>query len=334
ASSQSLYTPRNILDAYAKGTRSTDGKPGKNYWQNTGRYDIKITTAPPAKEVRGTETITYFNNSSDTLRSLVIRLILNIHKPGAARDYPVGAEYLTDGIIIDSFIANGQAYRWDNDMSATWQNVRLMRALPPHDSINLYVKWHYNVSDLSNREGMLEPTSFFLAYFYPRVSVYDDYYGWDVIDFTDQKEFYSDFNDYTLSVTVPKNFIVWATGDLQNPDEVLQPAYATKYKQSLTSSDVIRIVTPQDIQSKNITRQNEMNTWHFVARNVPDVTVGLSDHYNWDATSTVVDEAAGRRTSVQAAYLDSSRDYHYMVSWVQKDLAWLSTKWPGWPYPY
>lgn len=334
ASAQSLYMPRNVLDAYANGTRSMDGKPGKNYWQNNARYDIRITAAPPSKEVRGVETITYFNNSPDTLRSIVMRLILNIHKPGAARDLPTNDAYLSTGILIDSIVIGGRVYRWDNDNASTWQNVRLARPLAPRDSVGLYVKWHYEVSEESNREGMLDKTSFFLAYFYPRISVYDDYYGWDIIDFTDQKEFYSDFNDYTLSVTVPKNFLVWATGDLQNPDEVLQPAFAAKYRQSLTSADVIRIATPQDLQAKHITRQNEMNTWRFVAKNIPDVAVGLSDHYVWDAASAMVDEAAGRRASVQAAYIDSSKDYHYMVGWVQKDLAWLSTQWPGWPYPY
>lgn len=335
ASAQSLYMPRNVQDAYAKGTRSMDGKPGKNYWQNTARYDIRIAAAPPSREVRGVETITYFNNSPDTLRSVVMRLTLNIHKPGAARDFPAQEEYLSTGIIIDSFIADGLIYnRWDNNDASTWQTVTLRRPLAPKDSLNMYVRWHYDVSLQSNREGMLDSTSFFLAYFYPRVAVYDDYYGWDRIDFTDQKEFYNDFNDYTLTVTVPKNYLVWATGDLQNPEEVLQPAYADKYRQSLTASDVIHIATQQDLRSRNVTRQNNMNSWRFVAKNIPDVAVGLSNHYVWDASSTVVDDAAGRRVSVQAAYVDTSRDFRFMVGWVQKDLVWLSTKWPGWPYPY
>lgn len=334
ASAQSLFVPRNVQDAYAKGTRSADGRPGKNYWQNTARYDIRITAAPPARQVRGTETITYFNNSPDTLRSLVMRLFLNIHKPGAARDQPVHKDYLSTGIIIDSFIADGLSYRWDNEGASTWHNVDLRRSLNPKDSINIYVKWHYDISLQSNREGMLDSTSFFLAYFYPRVAVYDDYYGWDRIDFTDQKEFYNDFNDYTLTVTVPKNFLVWATGDLQNAEEVLQLGYAAKYKQSLISNDVIRIATQPDLRSRNVTRQNNMNSWRFVAKNIPDIAVGLSDHYVWDASSTVVDEGAGRRVSVQAAYIDTSTDFHYMVGWVQRDLAWFSRNWPGWPYPY
>jgi hypothetical protein len=59
---QELYIPRDIQQAYKKGTRSMDGKPGKNYWQNKGRYDIRITATPPSRTVRGSETIVYFNN--------------------------------------------------------------------------------------------------------------------------------------------------------------------------------------------------------------------------------------------------------------------------------
>lgn len=326
--------PRNVQEAYANGTRSMDGNPGKNYWQNGARYDIIITASPPSREVRGTETITYYNNSPDTLRSLVVRLTLNIHKPGAARDLPADQDYLSTGIIIDSFVAGGRAYRWNNDDPSTWQQVNLGRQLNPNDSLNVYVKWHYDISIQSNREGMLDNTSFFLAYFYPRIAVYDDYYGWDRIDFTDQKEFYNDFNDYTLTVNVPKNFLVWATGDLVNPEEVLQPAFAAKYRESLTSDNVMRLVTRRDLQARNVTRQNNMNSWRFVAKNIPDVAVGLSDHYVWDAASTVVDESASRRASVQAAYIDTCKDFPHMVGWVQKDLVWFSKNWPGWPYPY
>ena len=55
---------------------------------------------------------------------------------------------------------------------------------------------------------MIDSTTYYLAYFYPRVSVYDDYNGWDTLAFLDAQEFYNDFNDYTLNVTVPKNYLV------------------------------------------------------------------------------------------------------------------------------
>ncbi len=71
----------------------------------------------------------------------------------------------------------------------------------PHDSVQLSFDWHYEISLQAGREGMLDSTTYYLAYFYPRVAVYDDYNGWDTMDFTDGQEFYSDFNDYNVSLT-------------------------------------------------------------------------------------------------------------------------------------
>ena len=105
---------------------------------------------------------------------------------------------------------------------------------------------------------MIDSTTFYLAYFYPRVAVYDDYNGWDTLPFFDAQEFYNDFNDYTLNVTVPKNYIVWATGTLQNPDQVLQPEYAKRLQASMTSDSTIHIATADDLAEKNITAQNEI----------------------------------------------------------------------------
>ena len=151
------------------------------------------------------------------------------------------------------------------------------------------------------REGVIDSTSFYLAYFYPRVSVYDDYNGWDRLEFLDAQEFYNDFNDYTLNVTVPKNFIVWATGTLQNPNQVLQPEYAARLEKSLTSDSTIHVATVRTWPKKTSPRKMK-NTWTWKATNISDVAVGISDHYDWDAASVLVDDATNRRASMQAAF--------------------------------
>ncbi len=332
---QPLYMPRNIELAYKNGTRSPDGMPGKNYWQNRGRYNITITANPPDRTIRGTEQITYVNNSPNPLNTLVFKLIVNIHKPTAMRLRPETEDYFTSGIHIDSFVINNVTYPWkENPFANTWQPVRLPKPLLSHDSTQMYVKWHYDVSQKSNREGMIDNTTYFLAYFYPRVAVLDDYSGWDANEFNDLLEFYSDFNDYNVEVQVPKNYIVWGTGTFQNPDQVLQPKYVQRYRQSLTSDDVINVVTKADLATRQVTAQNNMNTWRFTSSNIPDVAFGISDHFVWDATSVVVDDAAHRRASAQAAYNDSAKDYHYVASYARHSLDWLSHNWPGVPYPY
>ncbi len=328
-----LYQPRDIKRAFAKGTRAADGRPGPNYWQNTARYDITVQAAPPARDIRGRETITYFNNSPDTLKQLVLRIIQNIHKPGAARDGDAAPAYLTAGVVIDSFQVGGQLRQLPANLG-TAPGVRLPKALAPHDSVKLAVSWHFPISEQSGREGMIDKTTYFLAYFYPRIAVYDDYNGWDRLPFVDSKEFYNDFNNYTLRVRVPANYLVWATGTLQNPKQVLQPAYAKRLEKSMTSDAVIHVATAADLAKQNITAQQPFNTWVWTANDISDVTLGLSDHYVWDAASVVVDPATKRRASMQAAFADSTTDFHSSVKFGQNALSWFSRNWPGVPYPF
>jgi len=332
---QDLYIPRDIQRAYDKGTRSMDGKPGKNYWLCHGHYNISIALAPPSPRVNGHETITWFNNSPDTLRQLNMKLIMNIHRPGAARFGNAPDNYLTEGIQVDNFNINGAKKSWNNKQySQTNQIIGLDKALMPHDSVKLEITWHYDLAKGPGREGIIDSTSFYIAYFYPRVSVYDDYNGWDRLPFLDAQEFYNDFNDYILNVTVPKNFMVWATGTLADANTVLQPEYAKRLQESFTSDSTIHIATQEDIAKKAVTAQNDVNTWTWTATNVSDMAIGVSDHYDWDAASAVVDESTGRRASMQSAFNDKSADFHHAVQAGRHSLSWLSANWPGVPYPF
>jgi hypothetical protein len=335
AQQKNLAMPQNIQKAYTNQTRSADGKPGSKYWQNFGRYNINVSVNPPSKRVEGNETITYINRSPKDLNGLAIKLILNIHAPGATRQSAVSEKYLTQGIVIDELKQNNTVTKWEDAAGETTQYVRLTKALKVGDSVLLNFKWHYDLSEKSGREGKLDSTSFFLAYFYPRIAVMDDTHGWDFMPFTDAQEFYNDFNDYEVSVTVPKNFLVWGTGDLLNAAEVLQPAFAEKFTKSLTSDAVINVVTQKDLDAKNITAQNATNTWKWKAKNVSDVAFCISDNYVWDAASVVVDKKTGRRASAQSAYKNTgSGKFINQVKHIQHSLEWYSNNWPGVPYPF
>ena len=330
---QPLYMPRGVKKSYEQGTRLPDGRPGPKYWQNRARYTISLTTAPPNRNVSGTEQIVYYNNSPDTLGRLAMRFIVNIHKPGAARGGNANEAYLTSGVTVDAFAVNGQSVPWKTNDGFTVQGVTLPAPLMPRDSVRLSFDWHYDVSRESGREGAIDSTTFFLAYAYPRVSVYDDYNGWDTSAFDDRLEFYSDFNDYDVTVKVPANFVVWGTGTLRNPADVLQPAILQRFQSSLTATQTVNVATGAEMRAHAVTVQQPMNAWHFTASNVPDVAVVTSDHYVWDAGSVAVED--GRpRVSVQAAYNDSSADYRHIARFAAHALDWLSHAWPGVPYPY
>ncbi len=334
AVAQDLYMPRNIKNAYEKGTRSLNGAPGPNYWQNSGMYNIEETVHPDTKSISGTEKIVYSNNSPDTLKIIAIRFVNNIHKPQAPRSGFYSKDFLDSGLHISSFKIDGVAYDINSEEWSTVNAVRLKSAMMPHSKATLEIEWDYPLSKQSGREGQIDSATFYCAYSYPRVSVFDDYNGWDMIPHTDRQEFYNDFNDYTLSIKAPKNFIVWATGDFLNPDEVLQPAAAQRLKASYTSDSVMHIATLDEVQQQKITQQNDWNTWKFKADNITDVCFAVSNHYVWDAASVVVDEKNNRRSSMQAAFNNDAEDFHHAVAWGQHALKFFSTQWPGVAYPF
>lgn len=332
---QSLFVSKDIQKAYQHGTRSPDGKPGKNYWQNKASYTIQISALPPDRNIKGTETIVYSNNSPDSLRFLIIKLFQNEHKPTAPRDFGVSPDYLTAGITINSVYINGNRKEWKGTENFyTAERLDLDKPLAPGSSIELKIDWHYEIAKRSGREGMIDSTAWFLAYFFPRIAVYDDYNQWDDIAFTGSREFYNDFCDFDVTVKVPANYIVWGTGTLQQPEKLLQPQIVQRFKQSLLTNEVIHIASLPDIKNKNVTLQNNINEWRFISNNIPDVAFGISDHYVWDGCSVVVDDVTGRRASAQAAYKDEAADYHHVARYAQHSLDWFSHHWPGVAYPY
>ncbi|MEJ2677869.1 MAG: M1 family metallopeptidase [Gemmatimonadota bacterium] len=340
-SSTALYEPRNVKAAYAAGTRSRDGNPGPRYWQNHGRYRITLAVVPADRTVHGAERIVYWNASPDTLQGVMIKLFLDVHRPGAPREVTVSRSFLTPGLQIDSFAVNGAAQPWrENPRFVTWQPVRLPSPLAPGDSVRLAFRWHYRLAPTAGQppearlEGAVDSTTDFLAYFYPRVAVYDDYQGWDTMPFTFAQNFYSDFNDYDVTVRAPSGYVVWGTGTLQDPEQLLQPAALSRYRASLTADSTVHVATADQMAAGQVTTGQETNGWHIIARGVPDVAFAVSNHYDWDAASVVVDSTSGRRAVVQAAYDDTAKDFHGMVRIERHAVGWLSHRWPGVPFPY
>jgi hypothetical protein len=331
---QELYMPRNIKDAYEKGTRSMDGKPGKNYWQNHGKYTIALTVNADTKVISGTETIVYENNSNDTLNNLAVRFVNNLHKPSSPRSGSVSDDFLSNGLTITSLKIGDEVYKEDARSWGTVGNVKMNKPILPHSKATISIDWNYPLSKESGREGQIDNTTFFAAYSYPRVSVFDDYNRWDRLAHTDRQEFYNDFNDYSYSVKAPKNYVVYGTGDLLNPDEVLQPEFAARLKKSYVTDEILHIANEQEMKSGAVTKQNVWNVWKFEANHISDVCFGLSDHYLWDASSVIVDKKANRRASVQAAYDVKGTDFVNSIKNNQYALDFFSNSWPGVPYPF
>jgi Peptidase family M1 domain len=337
---EKLFIPRDIQKAYNNGTRSVDGKPGPNYWQNSSDYKITASVDPKTEILSGNETITYHNNSPDTLKVIVIRLYQNLNKCGAERDFPMLNDLITDGVTIEKLAVDNKELDVDTSRFVNSRGtnlfIRMVPAVLPKTSVKLQFAWHFKIPGENNpRMGAYDSTSYLIGYWYPQVSVFDDIDGWDTYDYTGIQEFYNDFCNYDVNITVPNKFGVWATGILQNPDDVLQTDYLEKYKKAHSSDEIIHIVTVDDIKKGNIFSNKSLeNTWHYKAENVTDFTFGTSDHYLWDAVGLTVDKKISRRTYIAAVYKKESKDFYGVDDIARKSIEYYSYTLPGIPFPY
>lgn len=326
---------KNVNNAISSKTRSTNGKPGENYWQNHGDYKIDVTLIPDLDLISGNETITYFNNSSDTLSKIVLSVLSDGYRNDAVRDYNYNRDAFDKGVEISKLLINGiQLSDQEMKRSGTNRHLTLKDKLLPNQSVELEIEWSFIFPDVQIRCGNYGDSTFFVAYFYPRVAVYDDIDGWDTKSYTMMTEFYSDFNNYDVTITVPKDFVIWSTGMLQNPEEVFSTPTLNKYKSALTSNNTINVITKDDIKNGNITLQENNLTYHYTASNVPDFAFATSDKFLWDSKSIIVDSVTSRKTLINAAYRQDSDDYYHMVELEAKILQNFSNRIPGVPYPY
>jgi hypothetical protein len=339
-SQQDLFIPLNIKPAYEKGTRSFDGNPGAGYWQNSSDYKINVDFNPYTYEILGSEEIIYHNNSQDTLKRIILRLYPNVFKKGSSRDYSISPEGVTDGMKLTRLIVGGKELNLKNNSTYrvinTVATIYLHEYLPPHSSINIEIDWtFYFLPETRLRVGVYDSTTVFIGYWYPQIAVYDDIEGWDYYNYGGQEEFYNDFSNFDVSITVPNDFGVWATGELQNPGEVLSESIYQKYLQAEKSDTVVRIITPYDLNRGSIYNDSkDKNTWHFKAENVTDFAFAVSDHYLWDGVKTVVDSLNNKSVFIQTAYPSDSPDFTDVAEISKNLVIYFSRKMPGVNFPF
>jgi hypothetical protein len=333
---QTLYIPKEYQAVYDEGSRSFDGKPGLYYWQNKSDYDINVNVLPDSSLVRGNEKIVYYNNSPDTLKQLVIRLYQNINRPGNPRDYLYDESDLNKGMVIISLTINGKEIKLGKpETEDTGTNLIIpdLKILPD-EKTRISVSWEFTVTRKNNlRMGKYDPFSFFIAYWYPQVAVYDDIDGWDLIEYKGNTEFYNDFNNYSVKITVPNDYGVWATGDLENAEKVYSSKVFLNYKKALFSDKVINIIDADDVKNGAVLYNNsgETNTWEFSAEGVPDFTFGMSAHYSWDARSVWDGE---KNVFVSAVYNPALKTGFDVCDESAKTIDIFAHSQPEVPFPY
>jgi hypothetical protein len=223
--------------------RSASGEPGPKYWQNRADYSINCTLDTTKHTVTGDVTITYTNNSPDNLKFLWLQLDQNIYKKdsrGSATTTQTGGRWannaFTEGDVIKSITVDnsGKSYPAKYTISDTRMQVWLQEALKSGGGkTKLLIQFEFQVPQYgTDRMGRLATKNgwvYEIAQWFPRLAVYDDIQGWNVLPYIGAGEFYLEYGDITFNVTAPSDMIVVGSGELLNPQDCFTADQLKRY---------------------------------------------------------------------------------------------------------
>ncbi|HYC84311.1 MAG TPA: M1 family metallopeptidase, partial [Chryseosolibacter sp.] len=289
--------------------RSASGAPGGRYWQQRADYAIDAEIDESRNILTGKETITYYNNSPESLRFLWLQLDQNINKKGnedfgdifgGMKDSltALNMQYLTRPIEFEAgYTIKSVADKAGKNLSATVNNTMMRVDLPtpvkPGEVYTFTVEWSYPITNralfLLSREGYEHfpednNNVYLIAHWFPRMCAFDDYEGWQNKQFQRLGEFALEFGNYKVNLTVPADHIVASTGTLLNGKEVLSATELSRFEKAKTSFDKpLFIVTEEEARAKEKTKSTSKKTWRFQADNVRDFAMASSRKFIWDA---------------------------------------------------
>src|ERR1043166_2980901 len=212
--------------------RTGSGRPGARYWQQRVDYRISATLDPVRDVLQGRETIHYKNNSPDTLSYLWFFLEQNLCKPtsitnilnqpplvflGSSFDF--SCQGFNGGGNLESIRIAGVEPK--HTAYGTTMRVDLPRPLAPGRAVDVDLAWHFSIPPMAGGRMGHDGADYEIAQWYPRLCVYDDVRGWNHEPYIGAGEFYLEYGDFDVALSVPATYLVAATGELQNPEQVL-----------------------------------------------------------------------------------------------------------------
>jgi hypothetical protein len=303
--------------------RTASGAPGPAYYQQQADYKIDIELDDKKAKLSGSETITYYNNSPDSLEYLWIQLDQNqaseySESPLAESDkmdqtYPASTfanKFLEKGLDRGFNLeyvkdANGKAMSYT--VNHTMMRINLASPMKPNSTISFSIKWSYNINDYQ-KDGGRSGYEFFekegnrlyvIAQFYPRMAVYNDVEGWQNMQFWGSGEFALPFGDFDVNITVPADHVMEATGELMNRSEVFTPAQVKRYELAQKSFDKpVVIVTQAEAEASEKGFSDKKKTWKFSAKNVRDFGIATSRKFIYDAMAVQLSDKVVMAASV------------------------------------
>ncbi|MFN3998871.1 M1 family metallopeptidase [Algoriphagus sp.] len=288
--------------------RTASGAPGHMYWQQQANYVINVELNDDNQSIKGSETVTYINNSPDQLTYLWIQLDQNNRSKDS--DAPKVTESSLnsrmslrqlEGILWHSddydlkiaSIKDASGNPLNIAINKTMMRVDLPQPLKAGESFSFSIDWSFNIHDRMGFIGGRPGYEFFpkdgnylytMAEWFPRLAVYSDYQGWQNKQFLGSGEFALTFGNYEVRITVPADHMVGATGVLQNPEEVLSSTELNRWnKAKQTYDEPVIIRTQAEAESLEKKKASGKKTWIYKAENVRDFAWTSSRKFIWDA---------------------------------------------------
>ncbi len=308
--------------------RTASGAPGHQYWQQKANYVIDVELNDDNRSVKGSEKVTYVNNSPDELTYLWVQLDQNQRSKDS--DTPKVTE---SNIGSDMSLKKLEGILWHNDdfayqvldvkdaqgnplsvaVNKTMMRINLPQPLKAGESFTFAVNWSFNIHDRLFFSGARSGYELFpgdgnslytMAEWFPRMAVYSDFDGWQNKQFLGSGEFALTFGDYEVRITVPADHMVGATGVLQNPEQVLSSVELERWnKAKQTFDNPVIIRTQAEAEKLEKGKSKDKKTWIFKAENVRDFAWTSSRKFIWDAMAV---KQAGKDVMAMSYYSKES----------------------------
>ena len=334
--------------------RSAGGQPGSEYWQNRADYQLSVKLNETNNEISGTDIITYTNNSPDKMSFLWLNLEQNLFKNDSRGNAVIpidGSRNGAQGQIFDGgfkiksvkIISTIQGKSKEIQAKFLITDTRMQVYLPQElkskgGIVKIKIDYSFISPDEgSDRMGVLETKNgkiFTMAQWYPRMCVYDDIRGWNTNPYLGASEFYLEFGDFDVTLSIPANQMVVCSGKLLNPAEVFT---ATQYKRYLSASEsdkTVIIRSAADVESTANLNPNLYKNWHYKIANARDASWASSAAFILDAAR--INLPSGKKSMAISAYPIESDGYEAWgrsTEYTKASIENYSKRWFEFPYP-
>jgi hypothetical protein len=325
-----LGAPNNI--------RTGAGRPGPSYWQQRVDYRISAALDPVKNEVRGTEIVHYINHSPTALTYIWFQVEQNLCEPSSITNVlnqpPLAFLSTSFDFSCQGFAGGGTLeYLRIGGVDAkrtrygTTMRVDLAKPLASGASLDIDIGWHFNVPPQGGGRMGHDGALYEIAQWYPRVAVYDDVKGWNHEPYIGAGEFYLEYGSFDVSLTVPREYIVAATGQLKNGDSVLTVTQRSRLAHAHKSDTAIAIITKAEAGDANKTRpaSGKTITWKFHADSVRDFAFAAGPNFRWDASNY-------KGVLIETLYRPNVTEWEEANKMAREAIKYYSEQW--YPYPY